>query len=172
MNLREIAMKTISLGKAIIGGLATIALYAAAVAQSDQLVTHVAALKQNMARSQQQLKQYQWTETTVVYHDGEEKSRKQYLARYGPDGAVQKKLVSASPEKKERGLRKEIIERKEKEIKEYMERAADVMKLYVPPDHDRLQLVKDAGNASLNRASAFVWSSATTSCPATCSPSI
>ena len=66
------------------------------------LQTHVAALKQSLAQSKEALEQYQWTETTVVLLNGEEKSRKQYLSRYGADGTLQKTLVEASPEKKER----------------------------------------------------------------------
>jgi hypothetical protein len=149
-TIERIDMKPISFSKTIVATLAALGLYVAVSAQSDELVTHVAALKQNIANSKQQLKQYQWTETQVVFHDGEEKSQKQYLCRYGPDGTVQKTLISASPEKDEHGLRGHIIEKKKEEVTEYMDRAANLVKLYVPPDPAQLQLVKDAGNASLN----------------------
>jgi hypothetical protein len=143
-------MKKMFFSNAIIAMLAAVGLYAAAGTQSEQLVDHVSTLKESLAKSKQQLKQYQWTETTTFFHDGEEKSQKQYLARYGPDGAVQKTLVSATPEKKEHGLRGHIADKKKEEIREYLDRAEALIKLYVPPTPERLQLAKDAGNASIN----------------------
>jgi hypothetical protein len=143
-------MKSTFLGKAIMAMVAATGLYAATGTQTDQLMDHLTVLKQSMAQSKQQLKQYQWTQTTTFFHDGDEISQKQYSARYGPDGTIQKTLISATPEKKEHFLKKHIVDHKKKEIQEYMERAEALIKLYVPPSLERLQSAKDAGNASIN----------------------
>ena len=119
-------------------------------AQSESLQAHVAALKESLTQSREQLKQYEWVETTVVLQNGEEKSTKQYRAHYGADRTVQKTLIEASPEKKQRGLRGHIIEKKKEELTDYMQRAVDLVKLYVPPSSEKIQAVKDAGNASLS----------------------
>ena len=139
-------MKVMSI---LIAGLMTVCLSAAPVLQSEELQTHMAALKESLERSLQQIKQYEWTETTIVLVNGEEKSHKQYLNHYGPDGTIQKTVVEASPEKQQRGLRGRIVEKKKEEMTDYMQRAVDLVKLYVPPNPEKIQAVKNAGNASL-----------------------
>ena len=47
-------------------------------------------------------------------------------------------------------MRGHIIEKKKEELTDYMQRAVDLVKLYVPPSSEKIQSVKDAGNASLN----------------------
>jgi hypothetical protein len=118
-------------------------------AQEGPLQARVAALKQSLAESRQQLKQYQWTETMTVIVNGEEKSHKQYECHYGPDGTVQKVLLEASPEKTGRGLRGRIIKKKKEEMTDYMRRAADLVKMYVPPTPDKIQATAAAGNAAV-----------------------
>jgi hypothetical protein len=46
----------------------------------------VAALKQSMQESQTKLRQYEWTETTIISLKGEEKNRTQKRCYYGADG--------------------------------------------------------------------------------------
>jgi len=50
----------------------------------------VAALKQSMQESQAKLRQYEWTETTIISLKGEEKGRTQKRCYYGADGKLQK----------------------------------------------------------------------------------
>jgi hypothetical protein len=50
----------------------------------------VAALKQSVARDQQNIRQYEWIETTVITLKGEEKSRQQKQCYYGAEGSLQK----------------------------------------------------------------------------------
>src|SRR5262249_30643314 len=138
-------MKPMSILGPILSGFAAVCLAAAPGVQSQGIQTHVAALKESLERSRQQLKQYEWTETTVVSLKGEEKSRKQYTARLGADGTVQKTLVEASPEKKEHGLRGHVIEKKKEELTDYMQRAVELVKLYVPPSPEKIQAAKDSG---------------------------
>jgi len=142
-------MKVMFMRKTTVIALMTVCLSATLGAQSETLQTHVAALKESLTQSREQLKQYEWVETTVVLQNGEEKSTKHYRVHYGADGTVQKTLLEASPEKEGRGLRGHIIEKKKEELTDYMQRAVDLVKLYVPPSSEKIQAVKNAGNALL-----------------------
>jgi hypothetical protein len=88
-------MKVKLMCKTMVIALMTVCLSATLGAQSETLQTHVAALKESLRQSREQLKQYEWVETTVVLQNGEEKSTKQYRAHYGADGTVQKTLIEA-----------------------------------------------------------------------------
>jgi len=142
-------MKVMLMCKTMVIALMTVCLSATLGAQSETLQTHVAALKDSLTQSREQLKQYEWVETTVILLNGDEKSSKQYRAHYGADGTVQKTLLEASPEKEGHGLRGHIIEKKKEELTDYMQRAVDLVKLYVPPSSEKIQAVKNAGNALL-----------------------
>jgi hypothetical protein len=134
----------------ILTGLTASCVAFAATAQQPDVHAHVAALKESLARSKQQLMKYQWTETEVVLLNGEEKSRKQYMAHYGPDGTVQKVLTEAPPETKQRGLRGHVIEKKKEEMTEYMKRAVNQIKAYVPPDPAKIQAAMASGKVSMD----------------------
>jgi hypothetical protein len=119
--------------------------------QSTAMEERVAALKQSVARDQQNIRQYEWIETTVITLKGEEKSRQQKQCYYGAEGSLQKVDVSATPPpKKKRGLRGRIAENKKEELTDYMKQAVALVKTYVPPDPVRIQAVKDAGKVSLD----------------------
>jgi hypothetical protein len=122
-----------------------------AKSQSPQIQERIAALKQSLARDQQNLRQYEWIETTVISLKGEEKSRQQKRCYYGAEGSLQKVAVSTSPPPdKKRGLRGHIAENKKEELTDYMKQAVALVKTYVPPDPARIQAVKDAGKVSLD----------------------
>ncbi len=111
----------------------------------------VAAFKQSTAENQKALHQYGWTENTQLSLKGEVKSTKIESCRYGPDGKVQKTLLTAPPEKKEmRGLKKKIVEKKTDEMKDYMERVVSLIHRYVPPSPDLIKADVAGGNASLS----------------------
>jgi hypothetical protein len=119
--------------------------------QSTAMEERVAALKQSVARDQQNIWQYEWIETTVITLKGEEKSRQQKQCYYGAEGSLQKVELSATPPpKKKRGLRGRIAENKKEELTDYMKQAVALVKTYVPPDPVRIQAVKDAGKVSLD----------------------
>ena len=119
--------------------------------QSTAMEERVAALKQSVARDQQNIRQYEWIETTVITLKGEEKSRQQKQCYYGAEGSLQKVEVSATPPpKKKRGLRGRVAENKKEELTDYMKQAVALVKTYVPPDPVRIQAVKDAGKVSLD----------------------
>lgn len=131
----------------------TVVLLTAGVAstQSPEVQQRVAALKQAVARDQQNLRQYEWIETTVISLKGDETSRQQKQCYYGADGVLQKVTVETSPPPaKKLGLRGRIIENKKEELTDYMKQAVALVKTYVPPDPARIQAVKEAGQVSVD----------------------
>ena len=120
-----------------------------AAAQGPGLAERVAALKQSLAQSQANLRQYEWIETTIVSLRGEAKSSKQNRCYHGADGGVQKVPVAATPPPdKKRGLRGKIAENKKEELSDYMDQAVETVKLYVPPSPDRIEAARNAGRVS------------------------
>lgn len=137
---------------ALIGAaLILILLCGAAVAEEPTQEERIAAIKQSMATSMEALKAYQWTESTTVRYQGEEKSHTQATCKYGADGKVVKEPLGPPPEehKKKRGLRGRKAEGKQAEIKEYMGRAKGLIASYVPPNPEAIQKCKDAGKISI-----------------------
>jgi hypothetical protein len=108
----------------------------------------VNAFKQSLAKNQQQLRQYQWIETTTISMKGEVKSQVLKSCSYGPDGQVQKQEISATQAEMPGGLRGRAAAKKKGEITDYMKQAVALVKQYVPPDGQRIQAAKDAGNLS------------------------
>jgi hypothetical protein len=118
---------------------------------AQQGADRVAAIKQWLAQSKAQQKGYQWIETTVVTLKGEVKSTKVSSCYYDVTGAVQKVPVSASPEpKKKFGIRGAIVANKTEEMTDYMKEAVALVKSYVPPTPEQIQVSKDAGKMSLD----------------------
>jgi len=122
----------------------------------------VAALKQAMQESQAKLRQYEWTETTIISLKGEEKARTQKRCYYGADGKLQKVPIgSPAPGQQppagggRRGrVKAKVVENKKDDMKEYMERAAALVHQYVPPQPADIQRAKDAGKVTANPAGA------------------
>ncbi len=111
----------------------------------------VAAFQQSIAENQKALRSYTWTETTQIKLKGEVKSSKIESCRYGPDGKVQKTLLSDPPAKKEmRGLKKKIVEKKTEEMKDYMDRVSSLVHRYVPPQGELIQSAVAQGNLSFS----------------------
>jgi len=126
---------------------------AQAPATPDQMV---AALKQNLAESQKNLRKYEWVETTTISLKGEEKSRKQQRVYYGADGTLTKLPIGEPPPQAaqsgggRRGrLKEDVVAHKKDEMKDYMERASTLIHQYVPPSPAQIQKAKDAGNMAL-----------------------
>jgi len=117
----------------------------------------IAALKQSLQDSQKRLRQYEWTETTVVSLKGEEKSRKQQRCYYSADGKLQKQPVAApaaaAPAQsggRGRGrVKKAVVENKKEELQDYMERAVALVHRYVPPNPDDIENAKKAGHVAV-----------------------
>ena len=120
---------------------------------NPELQQRLAALKQSVAQNQQALHRYTWTETQETIFKGETKSTKQSQCQYGPDGKVQKTVLSSSPApQQERGLRGRVVEKKKGEMQDYMERVASLIQSYVPPDASSMQNSFQAGKSALQPA--------------------
>ena len=117
-------------------------------AQQDK----VAALKESLAANQKLQQQYRWVETTVISMKGEEKSRIQKQCFYGPDGKVQKQQLTAPPPEQAApgGVKGKIVAKKKEEISAVMKQAVALVQSYVPPDPQRIQAAKAAGNLAMS----------------------
>lgn len=116
----------------------------------------VAALKQSLAANAKLQKQYTWVETTVISLKGEEKSRIQKQCFYGADGKIQKQQLTAPPpeEPAPGGLKGKIAAKKKVEITTAMKQAVALVQSYVPPDPQRIQATKAAGNLAITPSGA------------------
>jgi hypothetical protein len=130
-----------------------LALPGARSAEAQDVKQKLAAAKQAAAKNQQALRSYSWVSKTQLSYKGEVKSTKVEACRYGPDGQVQKTpIVEPPPPEKKRGLRGKVVEKKTGEMKDELESAANLVKQYVPPDPGLMQVVMNAGTASLAQA--------------------
>jgi hypothetical protein len=125
----------------------------AAPLNAQDLPQKLAAAKQAAARNQQMLRSYSWIEKTELSLKGEVKNMKVDMCRYGPDGKVHKTpVVQPAPAEKQRGLKGKIVAKKTEEMKDELQAAAALVQQYVPPSPDLMQVVMDAGNASISQA--------------------
>jgi hypothetical protein len=144
-------MKRIVTGCAL--AVAALALVVGRPAEAQDLQQKAAAAKQNAAQNQQALRAYTWIEKVELSLKGEVKNTTVNSCRYGPDGKVQKTaVVTPPPAEKKRGLRGKVIEKKTGEMKAELEAAAALVHSYVPPDPGLIQVVLNAGTASISQA--------------------
>ena len=119
----------------------------------QDLQQKLAAGKQAAAQNQQALRSYTWLEKVELSLKGEVKSTKVSSCRYGPDGQVQKTpVVEPPPPQKQRGLKGKVVAKKTGEMKAELESAGALVHQYVPPSPDKIQVVMNAGTASLAQA--------------------
>lgn len=122
-------------------------------AGAQDLQQKLAAAKEAAARNQQALRSYSWLEKTELSLKGEVKNTKVDMCKYGPDGKVQKTpVVEPPPPEKKRGLKGKIVAKKTGEMKEELEAAVALVQQYVPPSPDLMQVVMNAGTASISQA--------------------
>jgi len=133
--------------------LAVVALALAAVrpAEAQDMQEKVAAAKQAAAQNQQALRSYSWVEKTEISLKGEVKNTKIESCRYGGDGKVLKTPMSEPPppQKKQRGMKGRVIEKKTGELKEDMQAAVALVHQYVPPSPDKIQAAMAAGKITM-----------------------
>jgi hypothetical protein len=133
-----------------IGAIALVA-SAATIAQNGELQQKLAAVKQAAAENKQQLRQYQWTETTQLTLKGDPKPPSEKLCQYGPDGQIQKTPIGAPPQEPSGGrLKQRIVEKKKAEITDYMGDVKTILGMYIPPDPQKMQQAFQAGKVSFN----------------------
>ena len=120
---------------------------------AQDLQQKLAAAKQAAALNQKALRSYSWLEKTELSLKGEVKNTKVDMCRYGPDGKVQKTpVVEPPPPEKKRGLKGKIVAKKTGEMKEELEAAVALVHQYLPPSPDMMQVVMNAGTASISQA--------------------
>lgn len=137
----------------LLGAALAIVSVAPSFAQGGDLQAKLAEVKQSAALNNQMLHQYQWLETTQLTLNGEAKPPSQNQCQYGPDGQVQKTLISAPPPPPSGGRMKErIIEKKKAEMQQYMTDVKALLALYLPPSPEKMQQAYAAGKVSLNPA--------------------
>ncbi|BCS34045.1 hypothetical protein TBR22_A32740 [Luteitalea sp. TBR-22] len=130
----------------VLGGLAQ-------TTDAQDLKAKLAAVKQAAAANQQELRTYTWLEKTELSLKGEVKATKVDSCRYGPDGkVVRTPVVTPPPAEKKRGLRGRVVAKKTGEMKEELQATAALIHEYVPPAPDRIQVVMNAGTASVGQA--------------------
>jgi hypothetical protein len=150
---QSVAAKSRTGMRSMIGIMAFAAVFPLYAQDGSQL----AMIKQAMAANAQKLHQYQWTEVTQVTLNGEPKLPTQYSCQYGPDGTVQKTAMGPPPAPPSGGpFMRRIIERKEAEMKQYMGDVKGVLALYLPPDPQKMEQAKQAGNLSVNSVGSAV----------------
>jgi hypothetical protein len=143
--MKHMAARSMMVGMAAL--MAALPVYA----QDSAIEERLAAVKLVMALNAQKLHQYQWIETTQVTLNGEQKPPTQASCQYGPDGKVQKTPIGSPAEEPSGGpLMRRIIEKKKAELKQYMGDVKAVLALYLPPDPQKMQQAKQAGNLSVN----------------------
>lgn len=137
-------------GTAVLGAMAF--LFATpAFPQNAALQQKFADAKQAAAENQQNLRHYQWIETTQLTLKGEQKPPSQNSCRYGPDGQVVKTPMGPPPAAPSGGrLKEHVIEKKKGEMQDYMQNVKSALAMYVPPDPQRMQQDYAAHNVSLN----------------------
>lgn len=121
-------------------------------AQSPEMQQKLAEVKQAMATNKQMLAQFSWTEQDIISLKGEEKKEELFNVQLGPNGKPQKTPADpnmSDDERKKRGLRGRIIEKKTEEYKEYAESIKTLIEQYVPPDRDKLQQSYQQGNVMI-----------------------
>jgi hypothetical protein len=112
----------------------------------------IAQLKHSLADNQAKLKHYQWIETTEVIVKGNTKKEQQQLCHYGADGRIEKTPIGPAPAQQSMpgGIRGKIAQKKLAEMQSYMERLKSLVGHYAPPDPEKLQAAKRAGNAGMD----------------------
>jgi hypothetical protein len=133
--------------------LAALALMATVSAHAQNMVFEqkLAAVKQAAAENKGKLHQYQWIETTQLTVKGDQKPSVQNSCQYGPDGHVIETPLGPPPQQPSGGrLKKKIMEKKEAEMKDYMQAVKGILDMYVPPNPERMQEAYKAGNVAFN----------------------
>ena len=117
--------------------------------QADMKET-VAMIKTNLVQSSEKVKQYSWIETTKTYIKGELKSTKQNQCYYSVDGQLTKVATGGTDqEKKVGGIKGRIIANKKEEMADYIAKAIEKIKAYMPPAGEKIEQIYGAGKVSI-----------------------
>jgi hypothetical protein len=143
-------------------GIGLVFCFSAAVAQQPDegaaKQERIGALKEWIANNRAALKQYTWTEATQISVKGEVKKEVLRECQYGPDGKVQRTPAAGAsqPQRQAAGrggpVRRAIGEKKVEEVKDYAERVAELVHEYAPPDPQKIEAARAAGNVAVTLA--------------------
>jgi hypothetical protein len=137
--------------RSILIGVVALAVGFPSMAQDSAVQDRVAVVEAAIAANAQKLHQYQWIETTQLTLNGDARPPAQNSCQYGPDGTVQKTPIGAPPQQPSGGpLMRRVIERKQAEMKQYMGEVKGLLAMYLPPNPQKMEQVKQAGNLSVN----------------------
>jgi hypothetical protein len=118
-------------------------------AQAD-MEALVSMIKNNLAQSQEKIRQYSWIETTQAYVNGELKSTKQNQCYYSVDGQLTKVPTAATEQAQTPGgIRGKIAENKKDDILDYISKAAEEISAYLPPNKETIQKIYAAGKVGI-----------------------
>jgi hypothetical protein len=130
-----------------------------AMAQSQQMVDKLMAIKTAQQTNKQKLAQYTWTETETIAIKGDVKDTKTYQVRM-VNGQPQKTLLNdqkaSSGGGREGRVKERMIQKKTEEYQQYGQSVGALAKQYTTPDPDRLMQAKQAGNISIQPGSGTV----------------
>ncbi len=98
-------------------------------------------MQQVAAKSQQQIRAYQWLESTTLTIDGKAKQPKQSICHYSADGQLIKSPVGepASPQISGGPLKQHIIKKKIEEFQQEMAEVSSLTALYLPLNSHQFQ---------------------------------
>jgi hypothetical protein len=114
------------------------------------LVREVMAVRDEVARSKQALRQYTWTEHTEVRAKGDLKASNDFLCQYDDSGKVTRTPMGKGKEDEAAsGVSKRHRVRKKADMQDYIERAVGMINTYVPLDPEQMRYLLQDGRASL-----------------------
>jgi hypothetical protein len=120
---------------AIVPVLMTIAAFAQMSPQPEGFQRQIQEMQKAAVANAQQLHRYQWTESTTLSVNGDQKPAKKSLCHYGPDGTLQKTPLGPpqQPPKASGGpIRKMIAEKKIEEFQRETAEIHSVAGIYLP----------------------------------------
>jgi hypothetical protein len=136
--------------------LASFLLAAATALAQNQMQEKVTQVKEAIQKNQAALKTYLWKMQTQILYKGDIKATKNYNVVMGPNGKAQKTSTDPPAPPEEQGrrgrLRREIKDHKIGDIKEYMQKAQQLIEQYVPPSGQRIQQSWQTGNGSVSQS--------------------
>jgi hypothetical protein len=123
------------------------------LAQTNQqeLLQKQATVKESVARNQAALREYSWTERSVIKVKGAVTRTEVSTCRYRPDGDLQRTPLSSVAEPHTR-LKVIILEKKYAAIEASIKRSLALLNQYLPPSPRQMSADHQAGNAFLGPA--------------------
>ena len=125
-----------------------------------KLALEVAAVRAHVARSNDALRQYTWTEHTEVSVGGDVKSSTALICRYDESGALTKTPVGDSKDDQKKppsAVSKRHTVRKKADLQDYIDRSISRVRVYVPPKPETMQYLLQSGQVSLGQSEPSKW---------------